>query len=227
MVHQRRVVTNAAVRDRTGHDANAALGRRSWLRAANKRPALSAWALKSRTPVRGRTGQAAFLRSARAGPSAKAGWRQVKVFSQVFFKKLARCGAELHGLNRRAGGKVQRTGRTALVPSGHRSALTEPAGETAGDSPGSGRGGTTRGGHTSPLFLKYGKAVASPPHPCKVLGFHPKPHKPFEKGLSENFTCLSQTQARAFGPAALRKPRRLKAPFASCPVRPRTPRTEL
>ena len=31
--------------------------------------------------VRDRTGQAAFLRSARAGPSAKAGWRQVKVSS--------------------------------------------------------------------------------------------------------------------------------------------------
>ena len=30
-----------------------------------------------------------------------------------------------------AGGKMQRTGRTALVPGGHRSALTEPAGETA------------------------------------------------------------------------------------------------
>ena len=47
-----------------------------------------------------------------------------------------------------------------------------------------------------PPFLEYGKAVASPPHPCKVLGFHPKPHKPFEKGLSENFTFLHPTQAR-------------------------------
>ena len=36
----------------------------------------------------------------------------------------------------------QRTGRTALVPGGHRSALTEPAGENAGDSPGSGLCGT-------------------------------------------------------------------------------------
>ena len=47
--------------------------------------------------------------------------------------------------------------------------------------------------HIFPPFLEYGKAVASPPHPCKVLGFHPKPHKPFEKGLSENFTCLYLT----------------------------------
>ena len=30
-------------------------------------------------------------------------------------------------------------------------------------------------GTSVPPFLKYGKAVASPPHPCKVLGFHPKP----------------------------------------------------
>ena len=26
-----------------------------------------------------------------------------------------------------------------------------------------------------------------PPHPCKVLGFHPKPHKFFEKNLTKNF----------------------------------------
>ena len=29
--------------------------------------------------------------------------------------------------------------------------------------------------------------MASPPHPCKVLGFHPKPHKFFEKNLTKNF----------------------------------------
>ncbi len=34
--------------------------------------------------------------------SARPRRRRVKVFSQVFFKKLARCGAELHGLNRRS-----------------------------------------------------------------------------------------------------------------------------
>ena len=51
-------------------------------------------------------------------------------------------------------------------------------------------------GDIRPPFFVYGKAVASPPHPCKVLGFHPKPHKPFEKGLSENFTFLHPTQAR-------------------------------
>ena len=30
--------------------------------------------------------------------------------------------------------------------------------------------------------------MASPPHPCKVLGFHPKPHKFFEKNLTKNFS---------------------------------------
>ena len=44
--------------------------------------------------VRGRTGQAAFLRFARAGPSAQVGWRQGKVFSQVFFKKLVGFGVK-------------------------------------------------------------------------------------------------------------------------------------
>ena len=51
--------------------------------------------------VRDRTGQAAFLRSARAGPSAKAGWRQVKVsstFSKVVgfggrYVPVGRCSA--------------------------------------------------------------------------------------------------------------------------------------
>ena len=52
--------------------------------------------------ARGRAGQAAFLPSARAGPSAKAGWRQVKVLPA--FSKAARCGAALHDLdlNRRS-----------------------------------------------------------------------------------------------------------------------------
>ena len=79
---------------------------------------------------------------------------------------------------------------------------------------GSGRGGKRIGGHTSPFFCVWeGRALVpgghrpapteaaaenyGPCNPLKVLGFHPKPHKPFEKGLSENFTCLHPTQARA------------------------------
>ena len=46
--------------------------------------------------VRDRTGQAAFLRSARAGPSTQVGWRQVKVsstFSKGRYVPVGRCPA--------------------------------------------------------------------------------------------------------------------------------------
>ena len=59
-----------------------------------------------------------------------------------------------------------------------------------------------------PIFLRLPKATkaagASPPHP----------HKPFEKGLSENFTCLHP--AFAEGPALGSRKK------AACPVRSRT-----
>ena len=35
------------------------------------------------------------------------------------------------------------------------------------------------------------------PKATKAVGLCPTPRKPFEKGLSENFTCLHRTQARA------------------------------
>ena len=60
--------------------------------------------------VRDRTGQAAFLRSARAGPSAKAGWRQVKVLPA--FSKAAGCRAEPYGLP----GVRGRSHRLPLLP---------------------------------------------------------------------------------------------------------------
>ena len=90
----------------------AALGRRSWLRAAsfclacrlgrplgNVPPGRSGPALG----VRDRTGQAAFLRSARAGPSTQVGWRQVKVSST--FSKVVGFGVkpqDLQGVARGA-----------------------------------------------------------------------------------------------------------------------------
>ena len=54
--------------------------------AAGKRPALG---------VRDRTGQAAFLRSARAGPSTQVGWRQVKFLVKFFSKNLQGVGRSL------------------------------------------------------------------------------------------------------------------------------------
>ena len=77
--------------------AHAALGRRGLLRAAN-------W--KARAWVRDRTGQAAFLRDPRAGPSAQVGWRQVKVlpaFSKGRYVPVGRCPAADRGGSREAG----------------------------------------------------------------------------------------------------------------------------
>ena len=85
--------------------------------------------------ARGRAGRAAFLRSARAGPSAKARWRNVKVFSQVFFKKLVGFGVKPQDL----------TGvRGVLVPGGHRSGPTEAAAETSHRLPIHKKGGDAR-----------------------------------------------------------------------------------
>ena len=99
--------------------AHAALGRRGFLRDAgfclacrlgrplgNVPPGRSGPALG----VRDRTGQAAFLRSARAGPSTQVGRRQVKVSST--FSKVVGFGVKPQDL----------TGvRGVLVPGGHRS----------------------------------------------------------------------------------------------------------
>ena len=92
--------------------------------------------------VRDRTGQAAFLRSARAGPSAKAGWRQVKVSST--FSKVVGFGVKPQDL----------TGvRGVLVPGGHRSGPTEAAAEPSHRLPLLQK----KGGRTSPKSLTHGK----------------------------------------------------------------------
>ena len=78
----------------------------------------------ARAWVRGRTGQAAFLRDPRAGPSTQVGWRQVKVLPA--FSKAAGCRAEPYGLPGVRG---------VLVPGGHRSGPTEAAAETSPSAP--------------------------------------------------------------------------------------------
>ena len=60
-------------------------------------------------PVRGRTGQAALLRAARAEKGRR---RREKVLIKLF-QKFARCGAELHGLKRRSRKKAGRTAARA------------------------------------------------------------------------------------------------------------------
>ena len=49
----------------------------------------------------------------------------------------------------------------------------------------------------SPFFEVGEGRGLRPLQPRKVLGFHPKPHKPFEKGLSENFTRFAVRCPRA------------------------------
>ena len=48
-----------------------------------------------------------------------------------------------------------------------------------------------------PFFCVWEGRTYGPCNPLKVLGFHPKPHKPFEKGLSENFTRFAVRCPRA------------------------------
>ena len=55
--------------------------------------------LGTQVAARGRAGQAAFLRSARAGPSAQVGWRNVKV-SSTFSKVVGVRGRRPCGLSR-------------------------------------------------------------------------------------------------------------------------------
>ena len=86
--------------------------------------------------------------------SARPRRRRVKVFSQVFFKKLARCGAALHGPKGVA---------RVLVPGGHRLGPTEPAGETRKPLPSHTQ---KKGGRMSPSWDNT-KAVAPEPERSK------------------------------------------------------------
>ena len=140
--------------------------------------------------------------------SARPRRRRVKVFSQVFFKKLARCGAALHDLNRRSRWKKSRA--TPARRAAHRA---RP-----------GLCATPRGGRPSPLFGSMGRrwlrvsAAASvgpercppgtrtPRTPVRSWGFTPNPAA-FEKA-GETFPCLCQTWARACELAALSQLRR-------------------
>ena len=121
-----------AARGRAGQVAPVAARFARAHREASARPrGLHPWQFAAR----GRAGRAAFLRSARAGPSAKARWRNVKVFSQVFFKKLVGFGVKPQDL----------TGvRGVLVPGGHRSGPTEAAAETSHRLPIHKKGGDAR-----------------------------------------------------------------------------------
>ena len=89
------------------------------------------------------------------------------------FQKFARCGAELHGLKPAQPEKEkQRAGRI----------------RPTGGSPVSGRGGTPRGGHPSPLFGSMGRQNLRFRTSLKTVGLRPTTRKFFEKNLTKNFS---------------------------------------
>ena len=86
----------------------------------------------ARAWVRDRTGQAAFLRSARAGPSTQVRWRQVKVlpaFSKGRYVPVGRCPAADRGGSREAGVEQRSTALTGAA--GGRKAGQRPHGAGA------------------------------------------------------------------------------------------------
>ena len=151
------------------------------------------------------------------------------------FSKAAGCRAEPYGLNRRSRWKKcsERGARCEADSPGSGRGGTALAPSTS-KTPG--RGGTPRGGHPSPLFGSMGRQGLRPLQPRKVLGFHPKPHKFFEKNLTKNFylalPSLSAGPLRPGGTlpsgrpsrqarqklAALSQLRCSKAAFANCPA---------
>ena len=126
------------------------------------------------------------MRSARAGPSAQVGWRQVKVLPA--FSKAAGCRAEPYGLPGVRG---------VLVPGGHRSGPTEAAAETSPCLPLLPK----KGGRMSPSWGATGTALGAiacgacapfaaslpPAAPVKAVELCSTPRKFFEKNLTKNF----------------------------------------
>ena len=120
-------------------------------------------------PVRGRTGQAALLRAARAEKGRR---RREKVLIKLF-QKFARCGAELHGLKRRSRKKAGRTAARA------RRAIGCPPVRVRDRT---GQAGAWPHGTSRLLACRLGQAL--------VPTGHQRPRKPFAKGLRENFMFI-------------------------------------
>ena len=96
------------------------------------------------------------------------------------FSKAAGCRAEPYGLNRRSRRK-KCSGRGARCEadspgSGRGGTVLAPS-----TSKTPGRGGTPRGGHPSPLFLKYGKAGAAPLATPEGPGVSPQTPPPLKR----------------------------------------------
>ena len=160
--------------------------------------------------VRDRTGQAAFLRDPRAGPSAQVGWRQVKVsstFSKGRYVPVGRCPAADRGGSREVGcggswcpvGTLQDRPRRQPRP-----ATAFPYSQKGGaDVPLLGchrdrsRGYRLRsrlparsalnGAHRAPAPCAPSAAFLPPAAPVKAVELCSTPRKFFEKNLTKNF----------------------------------------
>ena len=172
--------------------------------------------------VRDRTGQAAFLRDPRAGPSAQVGWRQVKVsstFSKGRYVPVGRCPAADRGGSRdqplpsptpkKGGTDVPLLGCHRDRSRGYRLRSRLPARSAL------------NGAHRAPAPYAPFAASLPPAAPVKAVELCSTPRKFFEKNLTKNFYLSLLFPSAGRLPAVPRKLRRLKAPCASCPARPR------
>ena len=139
--------------------------------------------------VRDRTGQAAFLRDPRAGPSAQVGWRQVKVsstFSKGRYVPVGRCPAADRGGSRdpkplpshtpkKGGTDVPLLGCHRDRSRGYRLRSRLPARSAL------------NGAHRAPAPYAPFAASLPPAAPVKAVELCSTPRKFFEKNLTKNF----------------------------------------
>ena len=124
----------------------------------------------------------------------KAGVRQIKV--SPAFSKAAVGKAEPYGLTRRS--RWKRAAQAAHAPK----AVAAGAGAVAPcllfpQAKLRSLGQNNRGTYVPPFFGVWEGRTYGPCNPLRVTRRCLALCKPFEKGLSENFTCLHRTQARA------------------------------
>ena len=170
---------SAVARGRAGHDAHAAFGRRGLRGAAGFYARAQVW-----------------QRQGKVSPAfSKAAVGKAEPYGLTRRSRKRKAGQRPHGAQRIGRGPGAEAPYLSFPQSIAPGAVSVPPCLLFPQAKLRSLGQNNRGTYVPPFFV-YGKAVASPPHPCKVLGFHPKPHKPFEKGLSENFTFLHPTQAR-------------------------------
>ena len=142
--------------------------------------------------VRDRTGQAAFLRSARAGPSAQVGWRQVKVSSTLSkgrYVPVGRCPAADRGGSREVGcgGSWCPVGTRTDRGGSRDQPLPSPTPKKGGRmSPSWGATETALGAIACGACAPFAASLP-PAAPVKAVELCSTPRKFFEKNLTKNF----------------------------------------